>query len=208
VKVGIFKIRVGLPLRPRRCAVWGVLLGAALVFLADAHAQFGGMGGMGGMGAGRGSRGPSVRAPDAGDVVNRDNRGTQGQLGVESLTFEQLEYRLNTLQVDLNLTQADAISAWQAFAARVLEHGADQARERMRAVQPGAGAVSAPQHLRQVVDGARNNLSGLEEIEIALAVLYPMLRPDQRVIADARVATIVAPRLPRRLDPTNTPGAR
>ena len=117
--------------------------------------------------------------------------------------YEQLDYRLNLLQVDLNLTQAEPIAAWLNFAAKVRDYGADQARDRAKSLQagaPGTTQLLGLQHVRQVVDGARNALGALEEVEAATEALYLTLSADQRALADSRIPTIVAPRASRMPD--------
>ena len=179
-----------------------ILLSVGVLLANDACAQFGGMGGMGGMGGSRGGRGMGGRGAEPADS-SRENRGQPSALRAEPWGYEQLDYRLNLLQVDLNLTQAEPIAAWLNFAAKVRDYGADQARDRARSLQaamPGATQLSALQHVRQAVDSARNGLSALEEIEAATDALYRTLSSDQRALADSRIPTIVAPRASRMPD--------
>ena len=173
-----------------------ILLGVGVLLANDACAQFGGMGGS------RGGRGMGGRGAEPADS-SRENRGQPSALREEPWGYEQLDYRLNLLQVDLNLTQAEPIAAWLNFAAKVRDYGADQARDRARSLQaamPGATQLSALQHVRQAVDSARNGLSALEEIEAATDALFRTLSSDQRALADSRIPTIVAPRASRMPD--------
>ena len=192
-----------------------LLLTAGVLLANDASAQFGGMGGggmggMGGMGGGRSGRGMGSRNPEPLDNA-RETRGQPSALRADLWSYEQLDYRLNLLQVDLNLTQAEPIAAWLIFAAKVRDYGADQARDRAKSLQllsPGSTQPSALEHVRQAVDTTRNALSALEDVEAATAALYLKLSPDQRALADSRIPTIVAPRPSRIADGWSAPPGR
>ena len=195
--------------------ITALLLSAGIFLTDDALAQFGGMGGggmggMGGMGGGRSGRGMGSRTPELSDGA-REARGQPSASRADLWSYEQLDYRLNLLQVDLNLTQAEPIAAWLNFAAKVRDHGADQARDRAKSLQllsPGSMQPSALVHVRQAVDTARNALSALEDVEAATAALYLTLSPDQRALADSRIPTIVAPRASRITDGWSAPPGR
>jgi hypothetical protein len=187
-------------------------MSAGILLTNDALAQFGGMGGvgMGGMGGGRNGRGMGSRNPEPSESA-RETRGQPAAVRADLWSYEQLDYRLNLLQVDLNLTQAEPIAAWLNFAAKVRDHGADQARDRAKSLQllsPGSMQPSALVHVRQAVDTARNALSALEDVEAATAALYLTLSPDQRALADSRIPTIVAPRASRITDGWSAPPGR
>ena len=164
------------------------LLSASVLF-SDAYAQYGGAG-MGGR-MGRGDRG--ARSDSTGDA--RSQRADR-PAAADAVSYEQIEYRLSTLQQDLKLT-ADQGGTWQAFADKVRAHAGDLARERAQRLTVSA-TNAAPSgglhHIGQAVDAARNRLTALEDIETAAKALYQTLSPAQRDLADLRIVTIVAPR--------------
>jgi hypothetical protein len=162
----------------------GVLIRAVVVALAlalctaDALAQFGGRGGRGG---------------------NRDQGGSQDSRSnrpalQESDTLEQMEYRLSLLEEDLRL-QPTQTAAWDSFAGKVRAFLGDLARARARAMASPSGgeSVSGVRRIEQAADDARNRATALDDIAAAAKALYATLTPDQRLLADVRFATIVAP---------------
>lgn len=164
---------------------------SSLLLVPDVYAQFGG-GGMGGRGAPHlGDRGKGCsEKPDA-------SQRPMGQQP-EMMGREQLEYRLNTLQVDLHLTPEQA-ALWQTFADRVLALEGDLARQRNRAMPVNASTLSAPgspiKPIATAVDQARNRLTALEDIEAASRALYQALQADQKTMADVRMAEFLTPLL-------------
>jgi hypothetical protein len=98
--------------------------------------------------------------------------------------------------LDLKLTP-EQNSAWQEFASKVRAYASDMARERARnltAAAANATPDNALQHIGKAVDAARNRLTALEDIESAAKALHLTLTPEQKVLADLRIPTIVAPR--------------
>jgi hypothetical protein len=160
---------------------------ATLVFALGASvsfAQFGGRGGMSG-----GSRGGN--RDQGSSPVNRNDRPVQQ----ESDTFEQIEYRLSLLEEDLHL-QPGQHASWESFAGKVRAYASDLARARARAMVPPSGGDSGGggvQHIEQAADSARNRATALDDIAAAAKTLYAGLKPDQKMLADVRIATIVAP---------------
>jgi hypothetical protein len=63
------------------------------------------------------------------------------------------------------------------------------ARERSRG-QVGA-QMDALKQIERSVDSARNRLAGLQDIALAARALYGSLSPEQKAIADARLAKII-----------------
>lgn len=183
-----------------------LLVLAAFVFLAslavapDVYAQFGGSrgGGMAGMGGGA-RQGERERGKGcAGNEKADAGKATPGPQP-QPMGREQLEYQLGTLQVDLHLAPEQA-PLWQAFADRVLALEADQARQRNRSVSaaamaPVAASASAIKPIATAVDTTRNRLTALEDIESAGRALYQTLQPQQKTLADLRMATFLAPLL-------------
>ena len=153
----------------------GIGLGAALIAaaLAATHAvaqtpgRPGGMGGMGGMGAGAG---PGSRPP-------AEARAASANLP------ELVQIRLAQLEEDLNLRPAQ-VPLWHAYRDRVLGL-LDDVR---RAGRVAASESTAPQRLDALTDIARHRLTATEDIADAGKALYAVLSPEQREVADRRLA--------------------
>ena len=174
-----------------------VLLSSALL-VPDVYAQFsGGGGGMGGgMGGGGGRHGSGERSKGCDSADKADaGKGPAGPQG--PVSREQLEYHLGTLQVDLHLTP-EQTAAWQTFSDRILALQADMERQRGRnasAVAVSASSIGGIKPIASAVDAARNRLTALEDIESTGRALYQTLQPDQKTLADLRMATFVTPLL-------------
>ncbi len=160
--------------RPSVAIAWIIALAAAVTAL-DATAQFGG--GMPGGGM-RGSRNRS-------DSASREQRPP-----VRDNSPEQIEDRLGLLEEDLHLT-ADQRQGWQAYAEKVGALAGDVNRERERGPLGNAQMNSLLQ-IDRAVDTARNRLTALEDIAAAAKSLYGSLTPQQKSVADPRLATIVS----------------
>jgi len=168
---------------------------SSLLLVPDVYAQFGG--GMGG--GGMGGRGASHQG-DRGKGCSEKPDASQRPMGQQPETMgrEQLEYRLNTLQVDLHLTPEQA-ALWQTFSDRVLALEGDLARQRNRSTPIAASTLNAPgspiKPIATAVDQARNRLTALEDIEAASRALYQALQADQKTMADVRMAEFLTPLL-------------
>jgi hypothetical protein len=104
---------------------------------------------------------------------------------------------LGTLQVDLRLTP-EQTAAWQSFSDRLLALHADIERQRGRNANTsalGASSAGGIKPIANAVDTARNRLTALEDIESTSRVLYQTLQPDQKTLADLRLASFVTPLL-------------
>ena len=112
-------------------------------------------------------------------------RGERIGVVQESLT-EQIDFRLNTLQENLNL-RSDQFNAWAAYADKVKALTADITRERSRAYANN----NALQQIDGITSSTRNRLTALEDIATSAKVLYATLAPEQKPIADARLATTI-----------------
>ncbi len=95
---------------------------------------------------------------------------------------------LHELHEDLKLTPAQE-PAWQAYTDKLQALASDLARERSRA--QSSAQLNAPQQFERTLDMARNRLTGLEDIAAAAKSLYEMLTPEQRSVADSRLAKII-----------------
>jgi hypothetical protein len=154
--------------------VFAVLLGVLLI--QQAHAQIGG--GFGGM---KGGMRGGMRDGDA----RRDSRPAMPQRPADP---EAIDDQLGLVEEALNLTQGQW-PAWQRYADRVRGLAADIARERTRAET--SEKQDAVQQIERAADSARNRLTALEDIAAAARTLYGALNPDQKSMADARLANVV-----------------
>jgi len=107
----------------------------------------------------------------------------------------QTEVVMHELYEDLRLTPAQQ-PAWQSYADKVQAMVSDFARERGR-TQAGP-QLSAMQQFDRTLDAARNRLTALEDIAAAAKVLYDGLAPEQKSIADSRLAAVVPSAAPDR----------
>jgi len=99
---------------------------------------------------------------------------------------------LHELHEDLKLTPAQE-PAWQAYTDKLQALATDLARERSRAQSSAqtSAQLNALQQIDRTLDTVRNRLTGLEDIAAAAKSLYEMLTPEQRSVADSRLAKII-----------------
>lgn len=157
-----------------RSGRWGVvaaMLAVASVALAQAPGQGGraGPSGMGGGPSGMGARPPADARPLAPNVT------------------ELVNMRLSQLEEDLNL-RAHQLALWNKYRERVLGL-LDDVR---RAGRVSAIETTAPQRLDALIDHARNRLTAIEDIADAGKALYAALTPEQKTVADRRLALPLA----------------
>ena len=150
----------------RRVTLVTVLL-AACVAAAAASAQMpkGRDGGMGSVGGRSGGSGPG-----------------EGRMMNANIT-ELVNIRLSQLEEDLNLTQPQ-LPAWNTYKTRVLQLLDDT----KRGARVSASEASAPKRLDALADMARNRLTAVEDIVDAGKALYAVLTPEQKGVADRRLA--------------------
>src|SRR5882724_3772780 len=146
--------------------VFSVLM--LVIAAADASAQVGGRRGSGRDGVG--------------------DRSAKVQEKPES-SIDQLALILAELQQDLKLT-ADQQASWDAYARNVEALASDLARERGRMKE--VMQMKVLQRLDHAVDVARDRLTAVEDIAAAAKKLYAGLTPEQRSVADPRLATAIA----------------
>ena len=160
----------------------------SFLFVPDVYAQFSGSRGGGG-----GGRGGEHRSNCNDGGKNGGDKPVPGSAN-EPMGREQVEYQLNTLQLDLQLT-AEQSPLWQSLNERVLALQADQSRLRNRA--PGNTATastpsgSGVKPIADAVDAARNRLTALEDIEVSSRALYQSLQDKQRVMVDLRLGALM-----------------
>jgi hypothetical protein len=104
---------------------------------------------------------------------------------------ELVTMRLNQLEEDLNL-RPDQLGPWKVYRDRVMQMLDDQRRELRTATAYSASETSAPKRLDALADVARNRLTAVEDIVDAGKALYASLTPEQRTLADRRLALPLA----------------
>ena len=115
----------------------------------------------------------------------RDPAATQSLLPASAQAREQLM----DLADDLKLAPAQR-AAWAAYSTRVQQLADDVARNRNALRFPKG---TAPEQLEFVAETLRNRLTALEDITDAGKALYAVLTPDQRAVADNRLARVSIP---------------
>jgi len=174
-------------------AVRFLLFAVLLVLATAAQAQFPG----GGAGGGRGGMGGMPPGRNAGDGPREGS-----SLGTAADVVAQMEMNLSSLAEDLRLTPAQR-SAWTIYADRLRKFAEDVSRNRSAMRFP---RDEAPRQFDLLVGSATNRLTAIEEFAEAGKKLYETLAPDQREIADRRLARIVTPLVTGDL-PAGMPGA-
>ena len=111
------------------------------------------------------------------------------QLAAQAGVAEQARYQLREFEEDLKLGQAQR-AAWAIFAEKVQRLADDVVRNRNTVRFPKG---SAPEQLEFVTETLRNRLTAIEDIADAGKSLYAVLTPDQKTIADGRLARISIP---------------
>jgi hypothetical protein len=99
--------------------------------------------------------------------------------------------RMGQLEEDLNL-RPDQRGAWKVYRDRVMQMLDDQRRAARAATAYSAIETSAPKRLDALADAARNRLTAVEDIVDAGKALYASLTPEQRTLADRRLALPLA----------------
>jgi hypothetical protein len=104
---------------------------------------------------------------------------------------ELVTMRIGQLEEDLNL-RPDQLGAWKVYRDRVMQMLDDQRRAMRTATAYFATETSAPKRLDALADVARNRLTAVEDIVDAGKALYASLTPEQRTLADRRLALPLA----------------
>jgi hypothetical protein len=160
-------------MKASRNCIW-LLLAVALALTSAASAQM-----PGGTGSKTGSK--SGIGPPA-----RPDERVMGPSMVELVNM-----RLGQLEEDLNL-RPNQLVLWNAYRERVM-HMLDDHRRAMRMASAySATETTAPKRLDALADAARNRLTAIEDIVDAGKALYAALTPEQRTLADRRLALPLA----------------
>ena len=100
---------------------------------------------------------------------------------------ELVSIRVSQLEEDLNLT-ASQMPQWTAYRNRVQSMVEDM----KRGARVSASETTAPKRLDALADAVRNRLTAVEDIVDAGKALYAVLTPEQKVVADRRLALPLA----------------
>ena len=98
-----------------------------------------------------------------------------------------VQYRLDLLEEDLRLRPEQG-AVWGAYRSRVLKLAEDMQRASRTTL---GGDLTAPKRLDRLADVARDRLTAIEDIVDAGKALYAALTPEQKVLADRRMAVPV-----------------
>jgi hypothetical protein len=102
-----------------------------------------------------------------------------------------IQVQLDQLEDDLRLSKEQQ-PAWNDYAAKVAALMDDVRRAREPARAP---AGTATEQLDLVAATARKRIAAIDEIAESGRVLYALLTPEQKAIADRRLARLIAPAL-------------
>jgi hypothetical protein len=167
--------------------VWIAAIAVAMIFTvgkAESLAQFGrGLGGI--FGGSRGGRG---------DGGNRQNQNSHVDRPAPD-SYQETQHNLMMMKTDLQLTPEQE-ATWSTFSDKVMVYASDLSMERARIGIPESQrtAVTGLQYIDQATAGARSRVTELEDIRNAANALYGTFTPDQKKIADARMASVISPR--------------
>lgn len=150
-----------------------VALAAALAVSAAAWGQA----------PGTGSRPGGSGHRDRLDSTPRDNEARAAGANF----VELVNLRVSQLEEDLNL-QPQQLPLWNAYRKNVLQMLEDE----RRGLYVSAVETTAPKRLDGLADTARNRLTAVEDIVDAGKVLYAALTPEQKTVADRRLALPLA----------------
>ena len=100
---------------------------------------------------------------------------------------ELVAIRLAQLEEDMNFTQAQ-LPLWNKYKTSVLQMVDDI----KRGVRVSASETNAPKRLDSLADLARDRLTAVEDIVDAGKALYAVLTPQQKTVADRRLALPLA----------------
>ena len=152
-----------------------VVVAAALAVVPMALAQIPGPGGRGG---------PTGMG---GGAANKAGGPGEPRVAAPANITELVSMRLSQLEEDLNL-RANQVVWWNAYRDRVMGLLDDVRPSRRTSVIE----TTALQRLDALTDIARNRLTATEDIADAGKALYKVLTPEQKAVADRRLALPLA----------------
>ena len=117
-----------------------------------------------------------------------DKGGAGGAKGAGAPQINQLEATLGEFETDLKLT-ADQQKAWDSYAEGIRALQRDIARD--RAPRASDAQLDLARRLDRAADVARDRLTAVEDIIESAKGLLKALTPEQRTMADPRLATLI-----------------
>jgi hypothetical protein len=111
-----------------------------------------------------------------------------GAKGGGTPQINQLEATLGEFEADLKLT-ADQEQAWDAYAEGIRALQRDIARD--RAPRASNGQLDLAKRLDRAADLARDRLTAVEDIVDSAKGVLKILTPEQRSMADPRLANLI-----------------
>ncbi len=149
-----------------------------------------GRGAMGyGPGAGRGAMGHGMmgQGPGAGRGAMGSGPGA-GRGGMWSNPAAAVEGHLAALKVELKITP-DQDSAWKTFTDKARQQADTMiARRAQRSAEAPATPQAAPERLAQRTEFAKQRIAAMETMTAAVTDLYAVLTPEQKALADRKLA--------------------
>jgi protein CpxP len=118
---------------------------------------------------------------------DRDGHAMRGQRdgrGAGVSPAARVEGRLAALKSQLKIT-SDQESAWQAFEGKAKAMAGSM---QTRRAEMTPAKLTAPERLAQRAAFAKEGAANLESMSAAVKVLYEVLTPEQKAIADQRMA--------------------
>jgi LTXXQ motif family protein len=156
--------------KPKKSALIFLLAAATALAVPESTAQMGGGGYPGGARGGPGNMSREKRAPQPG-------RGA-----------DQFELVLEEFREDLHLAPEQQ-GAWDRYVDKLRAMATDMGRERTQ--MQSEMQSDALQQIDRRVDFARDRLTALEDIAYAARALYNTLTPEQKKVADSRLARVL-----------------
>ena len=117
-----------------------------------------------------------------------DKGGAGGAKGGGAPQINPLEATLGEFETDLTLT-ADQQKAWDAYAEGIRALQRDIARD--RAPRASDAQIDLARRLDRAADVARDRLTAVEDIVDSAKGLLKTLTPEQRTMADPRLANLI-----------------
>jgi hypothetical protein len=131
---------------------------------------------------------PAAAFAQMGGRRRGDKGGAGGAKGGGAPQINPLEATLGEFEIDLKLT-ADQQKAWNAYADGIRALQRDIARD--RAPRASEAQLDLAKRLDRAADVARDRLTAVEDIVDSAKGLLKTLTPEQRTMADPRLANLI-----------------
>lgn len=110
------------------------------------------------------------------------------ETGAPTASLDRWSAQLDQTALELNLTPRQLV-VWEDYQARTRALMNEQLRDEPSA----ARRLTAPQQIDTRVATVRHRLAAIEEVAAAATRLYEILDPEQKAVADRRLAATVPP---------------